>query len=186
MPLAPVDARTTKFAFARVTAEALKSLPAMPVPPVCGVPSSLGSISVSSVRHVALQPSTPRVLPSSHCSGTSMKPSPHVWARITQVEGMVPLQLQPGSTVHVALQPSVPIRSPSSHPSVLALSPSPHVVVHTEGVPAQVKANSTMQVALQPSPAATLPPPWSQVSRPSRSPSPQMPVQAEGVVPVHA
>ena len=75
------------------------------------------------------------VLLSSHASVPPRTPSPQ---NVTQMLGVVPMQVKPDSTVHSDEQPSALIALESSQPSLAAFTPSPHVVAQMLGaVPAQ-------------------------------------------------
>ena len=112
----------------------------------------------------AEQPSPEVVLPSSHSSSGSLRPSPH-----GEVQPMVPWHT--GSDRQSAVQPSPPITLPSSQDSLPSLIASPQTVGwHSVFGVGQANPGSTRQMSLQPSPGVMLP--SSQVSRPRSMPSP--------------
>ena len=122
-----------------------------------------------SIMQSALQPSPEVVLPSSHSSSSSLRPSPH-----GEAQPEVPTQT--GSARQSALQPSPPKTLPSSHDSSPSRTPSPQTVgwQATPGV-GQAEPGSTRHASLQPSPGMSLP--SSQVSPPITMPSPQIGMQ---------
>src|SRR5688500_6588123 len=65
--------------------------------------------------------------PSSHCSGASSTPLPHV---VMHVLG-APMHTKSGSITQLASQPSPSSTSPSSHSSAPSSVPLLHVSVHT-------------------------------------------------------
>src|SRR5690348_15996510 len=73
-----------------------------------------------SMPQVGLQPSPPRVLPSSHASCGNLSPSPQNAVQVPPA--------QCGSMVQVGEQRSYGMRFPSSHCSKPSLMPSPQVV----------------------------------------------------------
>src|SRR6185295_6248869 len=108
----------------------------------------------ASAVQAALHPSPSLALPSSHASGVSFMPSPHLDTQIPFV--------QSGSNEHDAEQPSPSTTLPSSQASVPSLLPSPHTVfLHVAGWLAfglagggsHTKPGSTLQPAEHPLPA---------------------------------
>src|SRR5947209_5654969 len=99
----------------------------------------------------AEQPSPDVVLPSSHSSSGSLRPSPH-----GEVQPMVPTHS--GSDRQSAVQPSPPITLPSSQDSSPSLMWSPQTVMwHMAFGVGQANPGSTRQLSLQPSADVVLP-----------------------------
>src|SRR3954471_15320199 len=102
-----------------------------------------------SSTHSELQPSPLFMLPSSHCSGPTLMPSPQRVGRQAAPDG----QVQPVSTAQTAEQPSPAVLLPSSQVSPPVTLRSPHTTVETHGDPGvgQTQLASTTHWALQPS-----------------------------------
>src|SRR5512140_402390 len=101
--------------------------------------------------HVAEQPSPERVLPSSHSSSGSLRPSPQ-----GEVQPLVPVQM--GSDLQSGAQPSPGMVLPSSHDSLPSLLPSPQTVLWQASLGlVQANPGSTLHASVQPSPDLVLP-----------------------------
>src|SRR5690606_29938085 len=116
----------------------------------CSVQSSVAGSHVPCLQmypgsslQVDEQPSKSRLLPSSHSSSLSTRPSPHVPVQ--------PLSVHCGSAWQISLHPSKGVVLSSSHVSEPSCTPSPQTVgVQTLGDPSHLYPISNLQVAEQP------------------------------------
>ena len=147
------------------------------LPPAQVKPSSM-------VVQSELQPSPVSLLPSSHTSEPTRKPSAQIATQVSLLPIEPPEHLKPGSMAQLALHPSPLIVLLSSQASAVSQStrtPSPHLGAHTSRPPTpepnalvDVHSNpvSTRHRVSQPSPPTVLL--SSQISAVVRTPSPQM------------
>ena len=136
----------------------------------------------ASILQAVLQPSPETLLPSSHVSEPTRRPSPQISAHVLLEVSVPPVHAYPGSIAQALLHPSPDSVLPSSQPSKrLTRKPSPQLTEQMSSPPAplpncaeleQRQPSSTAHSASQPSPPIVLL--SSHVSLDVRMPLPQM------------